>query len=86
MVSKNVNLTEKQAEFIRQRVEAGEFEDASEVIRAGIHLLEESQAERLKREAELAAMLEEAKSGGLSDRTPKAVWASTEEQYESEDA
>ena len=86
MVSENINLTEKQAEFIRRSIEAGEFEDASEVVRAGIHLLEEWQAERLKREAELGAMLDEAKAGGLSDRSPDAVWAATEERYRRDDA
>ena len=86
MVSENINLTEKQAEFIRRSIEAGEFEDASEVVRAGIHLLEEWQAERLKREAELGAMLDEAKAGGMSDRTPNAVWAAAEARYRRDDA
>jgi len=76
MVSENINLTEKQAEFIRQSIQAGDFEDASEVVRAGIHLLEELQSERLKREAGLGAMLDEAKDGGLSDRTPEVAWTS----------
>jgi len=76
VVSENINLTEKQAEFIGQSIQAGDFEDASEVVRAGIHLLEELQSERLKREAELGAMLDEAKDGGLSDRTAEAAWTS----------
>ena len=86
MVSENINLTDKQAEFIRRSIEAGEFEDVSEVVRAGIHLLEEWQAERLKREAELGAMLDEAKASGLSDRTPEAVWAASEARYRRDDA
>ncbi len=86
MVSENVNLTEKQAEFIRRSIEAGDFEDASEVVRAGIHLLEEWQAEQIKHQEELRGMLAEAKASGLSDRTAEAAWTATEERYRRDDA
>ena len=49
MPTQNVSLTEKQAKFVRQSVNEGEFRNASEVVRAGLRLLEqEKQAQKMK--------------------------------------
>jgi antitoxin ParD1/3/4 len=49
MPTKNVNLSERQDRFIRQTVKGGQYRNASEVVRAGLRLLEQQQAEaRLK--------------------------------------
>ena len=45
MPTKNVNVTTKQAEFIDRNVKRGEFQNASEVVRAGLRLLEQEQQE-----------------------------------------
>jgi antitoxin ParD1/3/4 len=45
MPTQNVNLSDKQADFIRQRVKGGNFRNASEVVRAGLRLLEQQERE-----------------------------------------
>jgi antitoxin ParD1/3/4 len=41
MPTKNVNLSEQQSKFIRQSIDAGRYRNASEVVRAGLRLLEQ---------------------------------------------
>lgn len=45
MPTQNVNLPEHQARFIQQRVKSGRYQNASEVVRAGLRLLEQHEAE-----------------------------------------
>jgi len=45
MATKNVNLTDHFHRFIDANVETGRFQNASEVVRAGLRLLEQSQHE-----------------------------------------
>lgn len=45
MPTQNVNLPDHQSEFIRERVESGRYQNASEVVRAGLRLLEQREAE-----------------------------------------
>lgn len=40
MPTQNVNLSEQQAHFIRQSIGHGRYRNASEVVRAGLRLLE----------------------------------------------
>lgn len=42
----NVSLTVKLEEFVEQKVKTGRYQSASEVIRAGLRLLEEREQER----------------------------------------
>ncbi len=59
MPTQNVNLPDFLANFIRQRVEAGRYKNASEVVRAGLRLLEQHEAENaLKLEAMQQAIRE----------------------------
>lgn len=52
MPTQNVNLPDHLADFIRQKVEGGRYKNASEVVRAGLRLLEQQEAEdELKLEA-----------------------------------
>ena len=39
MPSTNIDLTEKQAQFIHDVIQDGRFKDTGEVVRAGLHLL-----------------------------------------------
>lgn len=45
MPTQNVNLAEHQAKFIQQRIKSGRYKNASEVVRAGLRLLEQQEAE-----------------------------------------
>jgi antitoxin ParD1/3/4 len=45
MPTQNVNLPEHLAQFIRDRVGSGRYQNASEVVRAGLRLLEQFEAE-----------------------------------------
>jgi putative addiction module CopG family antidote len=45
MPTQNVNLSDKQAKFIRGRVKDGGYRNASEVVRAGLRLLEQTEQE-----------------------------------------
>ena len=45
MPTQNVNLPDHQSRFIRERVESGRYQNASEVVRASLRLLEQAEAE-----------------------------------------
>jgi len=45
MPTQNVNLPDHLSEFIRERVTSGRYQNASEVVRAGLRLLEQQEAE-----------------------------------------
>lgn len=67
----NVSLTEELEELVQKKVESGRYSSASEVIRAGLRLLEQ---EDELRETRLAAMrarvqegIEQAERGELVD-------------------
>jgi len=60
MPTRNVVITAHQAELIEGLVGSGEYQNASEVLREGLRLLEERRSDR---EARLAALREAAKIG-----------------------
>lgn len=41
MPTRNINLTEHYDRFVAEQVRAGRYKNASEVLRAGLHLLEQ---------------------------------------------
>ena len=49
MPTRNVNLTEHFDKFIAKRVKSGRFSNASEVVREGLRLLEQREAEEKAR-------------------------------------
>ncbi len=59
MPTQNVNLPEHLSRFIRERVESGRYQNASEVVRAGLRLLEQREAEDSVRLAALRRVAEE---------------------------
>lgn len=61
MSSRNVNLTEYEDDIIDAGIAAGRFCDASEAVRAGLHLLEREQEE----EAEKLTWLRSAAQEGI---------------------
>ena len=57
MPTQNVNLSEQQVTFIRKRIEQGSYRNASEILRAGLRLLEQQEKQdqlKLKRLRRLA--------------------------------
>jgi antitoxin ParD1/3/4 len=60
MPTRNVVITDHQAEMIERLVETGRYQNASEVLREGLRLLEERDAEH---RAKLKALREAARVG-----------------------
>jgi antitoxin ParD1/3/4 len=60
MPTRNVVLTERQAELVEKLVESGRYQNGSEVLREGLRLLEQREAED---RAKLKALREAAKIG-----------------------
>ena len=53
MPTRNVNLTESFDDFITKEIEAGRYRNASEVMRAGLRLLQQQTAEDVAKLASL---------------------------------
>ncbi len=49
MPTRNVVVTDQQAAFIQQLVEGGEYQNASEVLREGLRLVQERRAEHARK-------------------------------------
>lgn len=60
MPTRNVVLTEHQASFVEQLVSSGRYQNASEVLREGLRMIERREAEDSMR---LAALQEAARIG-----------------------
>jgi antitoxin ParD1/3/4 len=63
MPTRNVVLTDSQAKFVEQMVASGHYQNASEVLREGLRLVQAREAEQA---AKLAA-LREAVAVGIAD-------------------
>jgi antitoxin ParD1/3/4 len=61
MPTQNVNLTESQSEFIRASVEAGDYNNASELVREALRLLKEQKDEHQARVEYLRGEFQEAR-------------------------
>jgi antitoxin ParD1/3/4 len=60
MPTRNINLTDHQDRFVAQAMASGQYQNASEVVRDGLRLLEQRAAEDEIRLARLRAALAEA--------------------------
>jgi len=72
MPTRNVNLTEELDRFVLAKVKSGRFENASEVIRAGLRSLERDEREY---EAKLEALRAAVDEGDASGVAPGDVFA-----------
>ena len=67
MPTRNVNLTQELDRFVATKVKSGRFENASEVVRAGLRTLER---EERKYEVKLAALrraIDEGDASGIAE-------------------
>ena len=69
MVTRNVVLTDAQSELLERLVESGRYQNASEVLRAGLRLLEDDEAAAVDLRSRLIAGLNEARAGDLAEGT-----------------
>jgi antitoxin ParD1/3/4 len=58
MATRNVNLTDTLDAFVEERVRSGDYQNASEVMRAGLRLLKAEEDERAARLASLNAAIQ----------------------------
>jgi antitoxin ParD1/3/4 len=67
--------------FIKRLVEGGRYNNASEVVRDGLRLLEERERLREVKIAELRRLAEEGRLSGLADEDGEAVLDRLEVEY-----
>jgi len=67
--------------FVKQLVESGRYNNASEVVRDGLRLLEDREKLREIKLAELRRLAEEGRLSGLSDDDGEAVLDRLEAKY-----
>ena len=67
MPTRNVHLTAELDHFVAANIESGRYENASEVVRAGLRALEEREEYRQLKLASLRSALEEGEQSGIAD-------------------
>ena len=67
MSTRNVNLTDELDRFVDTKVESGRYENASEVVRAGLRSLEREERQYEAKLAALRAAIDEGDTGGIAD-------------------
>lgn len=70
MPTRNVNLTDELDSFVLSRVENGRYENASEVVRAALRMLEREEQEYESKLAALRAAIDEGDASGIFDGDP----------------
>ncbi|HEV3040081.1 MAG TPA: type II toxin-antitoxin system ParD family antitoxin [Candidatus Angelobacter sp.] len=66
MPTRNVNLTDELDRFVVNKVKTGRFENASEVVRAGLRSLEREEREYEAKLAALRAAIDEGDASGIA--------------------
>jgi antitoxin ParD1/3/4 len=67
MPTRNVNLTGELDRFVAKKVKTGRFENASEVVRAGLRSLEREEQQHEAKIAALRAAIDEGDASGIAD-------------------
>lgn len=67
MGTRNVVLTDAQSELVDRLVASGRYQNASEVLRTGLRLLEREEAELGALRSRLMSSLQEARHGDLAE-------------------
>lgn len=60
MATRNINLTDALDRFVAELVQSGQYQNASEVVRAGLRLLKAEEETRARKIAALNAAIQEA--------------------------
>jgi len=66
MPARNVNLTKELDRFIVETVESGRYENASEVVRAGLRTLQREEQEHAAKLAALRKAIDEGLASGVA--------------------
>ena len=86
MPTRNVVLTDQQAEMVEELVSSGRYQNASEVLRDGLRLLQRREAEELAKLEALRGALDEAEAaiaaGDLVDYSPTLLETLDERERE----
>jgi len=67
MPTRNVNLTNELDRFVSKKVKTGRYENASEVVRAGLRTLEREEQQYEAKLAALRAAIDEGDSSGIAE-------------------
>ncbi len=70
MPTRNVNLTEELDRFVFTKVESGRYENASEVVRAALRILEREEQQYEAKLAALRAAIDEGDASGVARGNP----------------
>ena len=68
MPTRNVNLTDELDHFVATKVKSGRYENASEVVRAGLRALEREEREHEAKLAALRSAIDEGDASGIARR------------------
>jgi antitoxin ParD1/3/4 len=66
MPTRNVNLTDELDQFVAKKVSSGRYENASEVIRAGLRTLEREELQYEAKLATLRAAIDDGDASGIA--------------------
>lgn len=77
MQRKTITITDQMESWVKSQVDSGKYENDSEYFQ---DLLRQDQEKR-EAETQLRFMLDEAESGGVSDRTPQEIWKEAETRF-----
>jgi antitoxin ParD1/3/4 len=68
MPTRNVNLTDELDKFVAAKIESGRYENASEVIRAGLRTLEREEHEYEAKMTVLRNAIRDGEASGFAER------------------
>lgn len=67
MPTRNVNLTNELDRFVREKVESGRYENASEVVRAALRTLEREEQQYQAKLVALRTAIDEGDASGVAE-------------------
>ena len=67
MPTRNVNLTDELERFVLTKVESGRYENASEVVRAALRILEREEEQYEAKLGALRAAIDEGDASGIAE-------------------
>jgi antitoxin ParD1/3/4 len=80
----NVNLGPHFDRFVQEKLTEGRYQNASEVVRAGLRLLEDAEATNLERRAAIRAELAERASDGRPTQPAARVFEELRAHHQSQ--